>query len=88
LIKNLEMKKNKQKILDDFDKLMKRDKSNDIIRGNSFVKNEEFQKEMFNKIFYEKLRDFFSNYLDRMNPSEKELMETQKSKKIRVRKMF
>jgi len=43
---------------------------------------------MFNKIFYEKLRDFFSNYLDRMNPSEKELMETQKSKKIRVRKMF
>ena len=82
------MKKNKQKILDDFDKLMKRDKSNDIIRGNSFVKNEEFQKEMFNKIFYEKLRDFFSNYLDRMNPSEKELMETQKNKKIRVRKMF
>ena len=82
------MKKNKQKILDDFDKLMKRDKSNDIIVGNSFMKNEEFQKEMFNKIFYEKLRDFFSNYLDRMNPSEKELMETQKSKKIRVRKMF
>jgi 23S rRNA A1618 N6-methylase RlmF len=67
---------------------MKRDKSNDIIVGNSFMKNEEFQKEMFNKIFYEKLRDFFSNYLDRMNPSEKELMETQKSKKIRVRKMF
>ena len=82
------MKKNKQKLLDDFDKSMKRDKSNDIIRGNSFIKNEEFQKEMFNKIFYEKLRDFFSNYLDRMNPSEKELMETQKSKKIRVRKMF
>ncbi|MDG2052237.1 MAG: hypothetical protein P8J69_00440 [Flavobacteriaceae bacterium] len=82
------MKKNKQKLLDDFDKSMKRDKSNDIIVGNSFMKNEEFQKEMFNKIFYEKLRDFFSNYLDRMNPSEKELMETQKSKKIRVRKMF
>jgi len=82
------MKKNKQKLLDDFDKSMERDKSNDIIVGNSFMKNEEFQKEMFNKIFYEKLRDFFSNYLDRMNPSEKELMETQKSKKIRVRKMF
>lgn len=82
------MKKNKQKLLDDFDKSMKRDKSNDIIVGNSFMKNEEFQKEMFNKIFYEKLRDFFGNYLDRMNPSEKELMETQKSKKIRVRKMF
>tara|TARA_B110000003_G_scaffold163058_1_gene163010 strand:- start:99 stop:347 length:249 start_codon:yes stop_codon:yes gene_type:complete len=82
------MKKNKQKLLDDFDKSMKRDKSNDIIVGNSFMKNEEFQKEMFNKIFYEKLRDFFSNYLDRMNPSEKELMETQRSKKIRVRKMF
>ena len=82
------MKKSKQKVLDDFDKSMKRDKSNDIIVGNSFMKNEEFQKEMFNKIFYEKLRDFFSNYLDRMNPSEKELMETQKIKKIRVRKMF
>lgn len=82
------MKKNKQKLLDDFDKSMERDKSNDIIVGNSFMKNEEFQKEMFNKIFYEKLRDFFSNYLNRMNPSEKELMETQKSKKIRVRKMF
>ncbi len=82
------MKKNKQKLLDDFDKSMKRDKSNDIIVGNSFMKNEEFQKEMFNKIFYEKLRDFFSNYLDRMNPSEKELMETQKRKKIRVKKMF
>jgi hypothetical protein len=82
------MKKSKQKVLDDFDKSMRRDKSNDIIVGNSFMKNEEFQKEMFNKIFYEKLRDFFSNYLDRMNPSEKELMETQKRKKIRVKKMF
>ena len=37
------MKKNKQKLLDDFDKSMKRDKSNDIIVGNSFMKNEEFQ---------------------------------------------
>ena len=82
------MKKNKQKLLDDFDKSMKRDKSNDIIVGNPFYKNDKFQKEMFNKMFYEKMRDFFSSYLLNMNSKEKELMETQKRKKIRVKKMF
>ena len=82
------MKKNKQKLLDDFDKSMKRDKSNDIIVGNPFHKNDKFQKEMFNNMFYEKMRDFFNNYLLNMNSKEKELMETQKRKKIRVKKMF
>ena len=82
------MKKNKQTILDEFDKSMKRDKSKDIIVGNPFHKNDRFQKEMFNNMFYEKMRDFFSNYLLNMNSKEKELMETQKRKKIRVKKMF
>ena len=52
------MKKNKQTILDEFDKSMKRDKSKDIIVGNPFHKNDRFQKEMFNNMFYEKMRDF------------------------------
>ena len=46
---------------------MKRDKSNDIIVGNPFHKNDRFQKEMFNNMFYEKMRDFFSSYLLNMN---------------------
>ena len=81
------MKKNKQTILDEFDKSMKRDKSKDIIVGNPFKKNDKFQKEMFNNMFYEKLRDFFSNYLLNMNKDERDYLD-ERSKNIKVRKMF
>ena len=81
------MKKNKQTILDEFDKSMKRDKSKDIIVGNPFHKNDRFQKEMFNNMFYEKMRDFFSSYLLNMNKDERNYLD-EKSKNIKVRKMF
>jgi RNase H-fold protein (predicted Holliday junction resolvase) len=81
------MKKSKQTILDEFDKSMKRDKSKDIIVGNPFNKNDRFQKEMFNNMFYEKMRDFFSNYLLNMNKDERDYLD-EKSKNIKVRKMF
>ena len=87
LIKKLEMKKNKQTILDEFDKSMKRDKSKDIIVGNPFHKNDRFQKEMFNNMFYEKMRDFFSSYLLNMNKDERDYLD-EKSKNIKVRKCF
>ena len=81
------MKKNRQTILDEFDKSMKRDKSKDIIVRNPFHKNDRFQKEMFNNMFYEKMRDFFSSYLLNMNKDERDYLD-EKSKNIKVRKMF
>ena len=86
-MKKLQKKRSKQTILDEFGKSMKRDKSKDIIIGNPFKKNDKFQKEMFNNMFYEKLRDFFSNYLLNMNKDERDYLD-ERSKNIKVRKMF
>ena len=86
-MKKLQKKRSKQTILDEFGKSMKRDKSKDIIVGNPFKKNDKFQKEMFNNMFYEKMRDFFSNYLLNMNKDERDYLD-EKSKNIKVRKMF
>jgi|TARA_R110000796_G_scaffold234370_1_gene353032 RNase H-fold protein (predicted Holliday junction resolvase) len=86
-MKKLQKKRSKQTILDEFGKSMKRDKSKDIIVGNPFKKNDKFQKEMFNNMFYEKLRDFFSNYLLNMNKDERDYLD-ERSKNIKVRKMF
>tara|TARA_B110001452_G_scaffold148012_1_gene123226 strand:- start:2179 stop:2439 length:261 start_codon:yes stop_codon:yes gene_type:complete len=86
-MKKLQKKRSKQTILDEFGKSMKRDKSKDIIVGNPFKKNDKFQKEMFNNMFYEKLRDFFSNYLLNINKDERDYLD-ERSKNIKVRKMF
>ena len=74
-MKKLQKKRSKQTILDEFGKSMKRDKSKDIIVGNPFKKNDKFQKEMFNNMFYEKLRDFFSSYLLNMNKDERDYLD-------------
>jgi len=42
---------------------------------------------MFNNMFYEKMRDFFSSYLLNMNKDERDYLD-EKSKNIKVRKMF
>ena len=86
-MKKLQKKRSKQTILDEFGKSMKRDKSKDIIVGNPFKKNDKFQKEMFNNMFYEKLRDFFSNYLLNIIKDERDYLD-ERSKNIKVRKMF
>lgn len=78
-------KRSKQQILNDFEKGMLRDKSNDIVVGNPFYNNEKFQKELFNNIFYEKLRDFFIDYLNKVNT---EKMYLDEKKKVEITKMF
>ena len=81
------MGRSKQQILDDFEKGMKRDKSKDIIVGNPFTKNDKFQREMFVNMFYDKMRDFFSDYLSRMNDKEFKMYLDEKNK-IEIRKLF
>lgn len=80
-------KRTKQQILNDFEKGMLRDKSEDIIVGNPFYKNDEFQKELFTNMFYDKLRDFFVDYLNKMNGEEKIYLKDGK-RKIEIRKLF
>ena len=64
------MKKNDD-VLEEFEKLMNRDKSNDIIRGNVYLKDKDRYKELFMDMFYEKMRDFFVDYIDKMDKKEK-----------------
>lgn len=75
-------KRSKEQILNDLKVYLKKDKSNDIIDGNPFFENEKFQKELFNNMFYEKMKGFFMDYLSKMNPS---LID---DKKYKINKMF
>ena len=57
-------------ILDRFDKSLKRDKSNDIIKGNSYLNDKEKYEKLFVDLFYEKMKFFFVDYIDKMNKKE------------------
>ena len=85
-LKRTKGKHHNDKKLEEFEKLMSRDKTKDIIVGNPFYKNEQFQKEMFVNMFYDKMRDFFSDYLLRMNKDEKLYLD--EKKRIEIKKMF
>ena len=93
-MKKLERKKSKfynNDVLEKFDILMSRDKSNDIIDYNWLKKNKRIYDEIMYDFFNRRIKDLFSSYLDRMNDSNDEdekLFIEGLNKKIKIRKMF
>mgnify|MGYP001566781365 CR=1 FL=1 len=72
-MKKLKRKKNKHynnDVLEEFERLISRDKSNDIIRGNNYLDNKVKYEELFVDLFYEKLKEFFVDYINKMNKKE------------------
>lgn len=72
-MKKLRIKKSKHynnDVLEEFERLMDRDKSNDIIRGNSYLNDKEKYEKLFVDLFYEKMKEFFVDYIDKMNKKE------------------
>ena len=72
-MKKLERKKSKSynnNVLEKFEKLMNRDKSNDIIRGNVFLNDKKKYEKLFIDLFYEKMKEFFVDYVNKMNNKE------------------
>ena len=72
-MKKLERKKSKSynnNVLEKFEKLMNRDKSNDIIRGNVYLNDKKKYEKLFIDLIYEKMKEFFVDYLDEMNKKE------------------
>lgn len=72
-MKKLRIKKSKyynNDVLEEFERLMDRDKSNDIIRGNSYLNDKEKYEKLFVDLFYEKMKEFFVDYINKMNKKE------------------
>ena len=88
------MKKLKLKnevLLNNFDKSIKRDKSNDIIDYNWLKKNKKLYDEIMYDLFNRRIKDLFSDYIIRNNESNKEdkkLFIEGLNRKIKVNKMF
>ena len=90
-MKKLERKKNEfynEVVLEKFDILMSRDKSKDIIRGNMFLNGKNKYEKLFVELFYEKIKEFFIEYIDKINNDNKSLFIEINKKRIRVNKMF
>ena len=90
-MKKLERKKNEfynEVVLDRFEESLKRDKSKDIIRGNMFLNGKDKYEKLFVELFYEKIKEFFVEYIDKMNNDNKSLFIEINKKRIRVNKMF
>jgi len=85
-MKKLKLKNNK--LLEEFDENLKKDKSNNIIRGNFYLNDKGKYRKLFIDLFYEKMKEFFIKYLDKMNNDNKSLFIEINNKKIRVNKMF
>ena len=78
-------------VLEKFELLMKRDKSNDIIDYNWLKKNKRIYDEIMYDFFNRRIKDLFSDYIVRMNDSNDEdekLFIEGLNKKIEIRKMF
>ena len=90
-MKNLEKKSKyyNEDILRKFDNNIKRDKSKDIIRGNFLMRNKKMYNDLVFDFLNQRLRDIFSDYLEKMNKSsdEKYFLEGL-NKRIEIRKMF
>ena len=72
-MKKLRIKKSKHynnDVLEEFERLISRDKSNDIVRGNNYLDNKVKYEELFVDLFYEKLKEFFVDYINKMNKKE------------------
>ena len=90
-MKNLEKKSKyyNEDILRKFDNNIRRDKSKDIIRGNFLMRNKKMYNDLVFDFLNQRLRDIFSDYLEKMNKSsdEKYFLEGL-NKRIEIRKMF
>ena len=78
-------------VLEKFELLMNRDKSNDIIDYNWLKKNKRIYDEIMYDFFNRRIKDLFSDYIIRMNDSNDEdekLFIEGLNKKIEIRKMF
>lgn len=90
-MKKLEKKKSRfynEDILDRFDKSLKRDKSNDIIKGNFLLNNKIKYNEMLFDFLNSRVRDLFSDFIVKMNSKDEKLFIEGLNKKIEIRKMF
>jgi len=84
------MEKNND-VLEKYQRLINRDKSNDIIDYNWLKKNKRIYDEIMIDFFNRRIKDLFSDYLDRMNMSNEEdekLFLEINNKRIKVNKMF
>jgi hypothetical protein len=78
-----------QKVLEDFEKSLLRDKSNDVIDYNFLKNNKRLYDEIMYDFFNRRIKDLFNDYLDRMNCEEDEVLFVEGlNKKIEIRKMF
>jgi len=90
-MEKLEKKKSRfynEDILDRFDKSLKRDKSNDIIKGNFLLNNKIKYNEMLFDFLNSGVRDLFSDFIVKMNSKDEKLFIEGLNKKIEIRKMF
>ena len=91
MMKKLERKKSKyynNEKLSEFEKLMNRDKSNDIIRGNFLKNNSKLYNDMMFDFLNSRIKDLFNDYLDKMNGKDERLFIEGLNKRIEIRKMF
>jgi|TARA_B100000780_G_scaffold93139_1_gene64721 hypothetical protein len=61
----------KNKLLEEFEKSINRDKSKDIIKGNIVKNNSDYYEKMFIDIFFNKVKEFFIEYIDDMERNDK-----------------
>ena len=91
MMKKLERKKSKyynNEKLSEFERLMKRDKSNDIIRGNFLKNNSKLYNDLMFDFMNSKIKDLFNDYLDKMNGKDEKLFLEGIRKRIEIKKMF
>ena len=74
--------------LEEFERLMKRDKSKDIIRGNFLKNNSKLYNDLMFDFMNSKIKDLFNDYLDKMNGKDEKLFLEGIRKRIEIKKMF
>ena len=90
-IPKLKRKKSKHynnEVLEKFERLMKRDKSNDIIQSNFFQQNKSLYDSIMFNFLNQKVKDLFSDYLDKMDKESGRYFLEGNNKIIEIRKMF
>ena len=90
-MKELKRKKSKyynNEVLEKFEMLMKRDKSNDIIRGNFLNNNSKLYNDMMFDFLNQKIKDLLSDYIEKMSNKDEKLFLEGIRKRIEIRKMF
>jgi len=90
-MKKLKRKKSKyynNEVLEKFEMLMKRDKSNDIIRGNFLKNNSKLYNDMMFDFLNQKIKDLLSDYIEKMSNKDEKLFLEGIRKRIEIRKMF